>query len=323
MPLRFLKKNRSDRAMIFFAGFLICAAALSTCFILLASSSGVARGKMEKKQTEAKALAKARELMPDASEAEEVPSDGITSVCEIKDKEKKKIGAICLDRVTGKVTSLYNWKARSSSNVKLSLAEAQAIAEGFFASQGIDMSFMAPDPDESRLHNDGVVWQGGKEVKEYLYVFSFRPYLNGLPVENAGYCDIRLSPEDGSIISYCISIEPILCPEPVVGPKISKEEAIKIVRERAQESLENARKTDSKIKEILSPKVDEEGIEMRYFKIGDEGGPIPCWIIKYEREVMLEISTPEGGEITIPSGYGGEVVEVSAEDGRIIGVESF
>ncbi|NPV59222.1 MAG: hypothetical protein HPY75_06115 [Actinobacteria bacterium] len=310
-----MKKTTVSLAAVSIAA-VVGAVIVIACLMLFSSSTGGATDNLERNKLTERALANAREFIPEAETVEEDPDYGndLTAAFWVRDDGGENLGMLVIDRATGSVDFFFDARsssaARMSSEVRIGLEDATAIAKGFLEALGVDLEHFALESDP--LVCVGMEGPPDNPTPVYSYEFYYRMQKDGMFVDGEGSCFVIISPLDGSIKSFgvprrLISISNLKDEE----IEISKEEAINIATEAV---------AGREVLEGTTPVVQTDGIELRYMLVGSSR-LVPYWkvTVRYSMDNLANVKDiPEEAKY-----MGGCVYSVSAVDGQILGEESF
>ncbi len=278
-------------------------------------------GNLTEEDLRARALVVGKALIPEVVRADVMMPDQIGITFTFYNDKGDGLGSIHLERAAGRINFFSSDVSLPSNTVNISLGEAQAVAEAFLKSFGVDTTLLAPSTAE--MNRPVVTGSPTDPIYLYEYRFNFEPQVNGVFVDclsrGGAMCSVSISPEDGSILNFSLPRSNISdLPEPPSEIKIGKEEAIEIARQMAQ----NAASTDIGMKGMkrIAELADEE-ITMRYW-LDDNNALVPYWTITFHFAVVPEADIPENyGQ----RGFyiGGASYSINAEDGTVIKSSDF
>lgn len=299
---------------------MLIVAAVIACFLLLPFGAGDATENIEKSKLMEKALIEAREFMPEAETLEENKDFGndLNIAFIVRDGSGVNLGMIIVDRATGGANFYFDARGSSSpratSDVRISLEEATAIAEGYLEALGVDMEHFALE--KGPLVCTGMEGPPDDPKPVYSYEFNYRMQVNGIFVDDVehgqGSCVVTISPVDGSIKAFTVPKRLVSIPdlkdEELV---LSKEDAIEIASEEVK---------GREIMEGMTPVVQSDNIELRYMVMGNSR-LVPYWkvTVRYLMEDLADIDDyPESAKY-----IGGCMYSISAVDGQILSEGSY
>jgi hypothetical protein len=175
------------------------------------------------------------------------------------------------------------------TDVKLEREQAEAVALGLLERLGFE-------EDSLEIMNSELRSTGAADLPTWEYVIEFKPCLNGIFVDEGDYCDIRLSPTDGQVISIDTKRSPLRMRQAPAETAISEEEALDIALQKASEGEEGLEFSVSKD----GIAVDGGGIRLRYMLPGQFYGkdPMLSWRISIDFH-YTEVPFSSGGQYEV------------------------